>query len=165
MPRNKMRHLEEARHAIAERLPQKASWVVAHMSADYDFSTDKFGLSPVSKANFFLAGEPMPEEWKKLRKFGEVDYCDGGGARPLLTISEDTGEVYGLDIEREGRELYVLNSSIHQFFAVFDLLDPYLSKEQELPLNILDQIRNVDPNCYERSDWKELVEYIVEKDR
>ena len=157
--------LKQVKQVVRNELPPKARWVIAEMYADYDFGDEASSLQPVSEKDFFLAGARMPEEWSKLRKFGELDFCEGGGAMPLLTIHEEDGRVYGLQVDREGDEVYLYNSSITHFANIFKLLHPYFSTERKIPSDLAEQVRQADPQSFDQSEWKSLLEYVTDQNK
>jgi hypothetical protein len=145
------------RAAIISRLPVKARWTVKGTSLDWDFSAAGEGLHPLSRAA--LNCEPEPG-WLELLIFGEYDYADGGGARPFLGVRQSDAVVCGLDVEREGDKLFVLNSSIEQFIETFRFFNEYLGSGKPLPLGAEDRVRAIDPQTFPASDWKLLLETV-----
>ena len=145
---------------IATSLPDHASWDVSGMSIDYDFTSGKRDLNYVCNRDF--VGTEIEFAWAKLRKFGEIDYFKGGGANPLLTIDEETGNVIGLDVERDTNPTFRMNSSIEHFIQSFQLLDTYLSKKKRLPADIHDQMKSIDPDAFEGSEWEGFIQYLFE---
>src|SRR6266487_5307312 len=102
--------LEAARLLILRDLPPRVRWLINWTPCDYDFSRSQALLRPIEAAD--LGDCEIVEEWTSLALFGEEDFAKGGGARPFIGIHRETREVFGLDIERESFELFLLNSSL-----------------------------------------------------
>jgi hypothetical protein len=106
--------------------------------------------------------ESGEKEWFDLLIFGEYDYAEGGGASPWLGISKKDGIIYGLDLERENA-LFLLNSSIERFIRIFHLLNEFLGEGKRLPLDVEARVRAIDPEAYPTSDWRLLVDYLIDR--
>lgn len=147
-----------ARTTIAERLPLRATWIVAGTTLVYDFSRAQRPLAPLPPE---AVSEP-DEGWKAARAglliFGEYDYAEGGGAKPWLGIRQEDGAVFELDGEREEQTSF-LNSSLEQFIATFEALHPFLSAGEALPPAIETTLRDLDSQ-YSASQWQGLVSFL-----
>jgi len=100
----------------------------------------------------------MPEDWSDCRLIGRYDYAEGGGASPFIAIRGSDGFVCGLDIERDGENTFIFNSSLDRFISTFGLLDPYLRAGRELPSDIESHVSRIDPKAFPLSDWRECIE-------
>lgn len=143
---------------ILSGLPKHARWKINGVTLDFDFSPERFSLRYVDDRD--IVGGPIPREWDGCRIFGMCDYAEGGGASPWISIRESDGFVCGLDIERTGSTIYVFNSSLDRFIRTFQLLDHCLRNGATLPPELRSQIRAVDPEVFELSDWRETVGYL-----
>ena len=50
----------------------------------------------------------LEPEWSALDLFGEEDYAEGGGASPFLGVHRSSGKIFGLDVERDSSEMFLL---------------------------------------------------------
>ena len=145
------------RASIVSRLPATVRWTVAGSDLEWNFSAAREGLRPPSRAS--LNCEPEPS-WTELLIFGEYDYAAGGGASPLLGVRATDGAVYGLDLEREGGELFALNSSVEQFIETFLFLNGHLGSGAALRLDAEEKLRTIDPKAFPASEWRALLEAV-----
>lgn len=143
---------------ILAGLPKRARWIIDDMTLDFDFSPERFSLRYVDDRD--IVGGPVPAEWDGCRIFGMCDYAEGGGASPWISIRESDGFVCGLDVELTGSTIYIFNSSLDRFLRTFQLLDPYLRAGASLPPDLRSQIKAVDPEVFELSDWRETIDYV-----
>ena len=115
--------LEQLRLKTLSRLPDQVYWRVQERRVVFDFRRAFRPLKPVSTADLFRRLEP---EWAQIYVFGDRVTVNGGGSRSLLGIHQDSGAVYGLDPERKGSPLYLLNSNAEAFIDTFLLFDRML---------------------------------------
>jgi hypothetical protein len=149
--------VEAIRLAIVTQLPLRARWRIYDTPLDYDFGVARRDLRELPR-DAIASGDVR---FFDLLIFGDYDCAEGGGAHPWLGIRKTDGAVYGLDPERED-PLFFLNSSIEEFIQTFALLNEYLGKGKELPFDLEDRVRNIDPEAYPESDWRLLVEHIAD---
>lgn len=112
--------LENARRRVRSELPRRVRWCICGAPLDFDFSRAERALAPLRESEFSGTIEP---EWASLFLFGEQDFAEGGGAQPFVGIDRDTGQVWGLDVERESSCLFLYNSDVDAFIRTFSLLD------------------------------------------
>jgi len=144
--------------AILAGLPAQARWTIGGTPLDYDFSAARHGLRTLP--DYVLeGGDPA---WSELLVFGDYDYAEGGGAHPWLCVHQRHGTIHEFDPELEERPVSLLNSSIDQFIKTFLFLDEYLAenKRGQLPLDCERRVQEIDPEAYQKSDWRLLVEHI-----
>ena len=103
----------------------------------------------------------IEEHWISLRIFGEEDCGEGGGASPYLGVHSESGEIFGLDVERERSHMFLLNSNIDRFIQTFLALDRALRVEGRPNARIAEHLRQIDPTAFERSEWRFLANYIT----
>ncbi len=115
---------ESIRTQIVQRLPMRARWIICGTPLDFDFSRSRFPLRPIAPMD---VNGRIHEEWRVLYLFGESRYADGGGACPFLGVHRDSGGIFGLDLEREQSQVFLLNSGIERFVRSFHLVDELLS--------------------------------------
>jgi hypothetical protein len=152
--------IEAARSMILAGLPTRVRWIVVGTSFDFDFSEAQRGLRHVARGDFFGSDE-LDERWADHLIFGELDVCEGGGARPFLTIRTSDGVVCGLDVERDD-SIYPFNSSVAQFIRTFVLFDQHLGQDRPIPADIGQQVRQIDPECFDRSEWRSMIDWILD---
>lgn len=102
---------------------------------------------------------PRGPEGLSLALFGEQDYADGGGARPLLGIDTHTGEVVGLDPERDSC-LYLLNTNLEAFIRMFTLFDNFVRLRRGTVAELSSGARAIEPSAFDRSAWAMLLELL-----
>lgn len=151
-------HLKEIQSAVVGDLPLRARWTIKGTPLDYDFSAARKGLRPLPEDTF----DSAEKKWLDLLIFGDYDYAEGGGAHPFLGIRKTDGAVYGLDVERAGEAMFLLNSSIERFIRTFLFLNKYLGKGRRLPTDVEARMREIDPEIYPASDWKLLVDHLTD---
>jgi hypothetical protein len=149
---------ELLRIELVTQLPVRARWIFGETPCDWDFSRAQWPLHSPSSSEF--TGGDIPESWLRLRIFGEEDYADGGGAHPLLGIDYETGEVFGLDVERNALSVYILNSSVERFIVTFLLFDRVLRLRTETVLGLAGKVYEIDPGVFERSEWRDTADYV-----
>jgi hypothetical protein len=150
--------VERMRATLQKGLPVRARWLLHGEPLAFDFSCATRPLRHLAESEL-VVGSVRPE-WAALLVFGESDFADRGGAQPLLCVAEDTGRVYGLDVERDGAPLYLFNSDVDRFVATFALFDGALRRGAPT-LDALDaQAEAIDPDAYRESDWPSLVEHL-----
>lgn len=148
--------LDAARRRIASELPPRARWVIHGTPLEFDFSRCTQPLRAPSESDIQGALEP---EWLSLALFGEQDYADGGGARPLLGIDTHTGEVVGLDPERDSC-LYLLNTNLEAFIRMFTLFDNFVRLGRGTVADLSSAARAIEPSSFDRSAWATLLEQL-----
>jgi hypothetical protein len=149
---------EEARLQIAARLPMRVRWNLKGTPWDFDFSLSQHRLQPLISTD--LNGCDIEKEWTDLYIFGTEDYAQGGGASPFLAVHRDTGQIFGLDVERESAQMYLLNSDVDRFIRTFLLFDGVLRLRTLPPAVAAERASAVDPDGFARSDWRGLANYL-----
>lgn len=144
---------------IDARLPRRARWLILGTTLDFEFSTDRYRLQPVTDRD--VVGGPVPEEWSNCGVIGREEYAQGGGASPWIAIRERDGFVCGLDIEREGEKTFIYNSSLDRFISTFELLDEYLRDERDLPPDLLPRVEALDREVFAVSEWRHLIAHVT----
>jgi hypothetical protein len=76
----------------------------------------------------------------------------------LLVVRQSDGKVFGVDVERDEKKLFLLNSSLQAFIDTFCLLDRYLGHGRPIPADLNLLARNLDPTVYSESEWPGWVE-------
>jgi hypothetical protein len=89
-----------------------------------------------------------------LRIFGREDFAEGGGASPYLGVHLESGKVFGLDVERQRMQMFLLNSNVDRFIRTFLLLDQTLRLGEPSQEQILVRLSKIDPDAFERSEWR-----------
>lgn len=143
---------------VANCLPTHVRWLVGEEYWDYDFSRAKAPLRRLEEAN--LNGSCIEQKWTDLYLFGESQFAEGGGSSPFLGVHGETGEICGLDVEREGQEVFLLNSDVERFILTFLKIDELLRSTSPPPLVLSRALMEIDPHAFPRSDWKLFSEYI-----
>ena len=157
-------NLEELRLVIASHLPVHSRWLVRETAVRWDFSRAAEPLRPLSEEDAATWAEVLPPDWRQILIFGEEDVAEGGGASPLLGVHAQTGEVLGIDIERERSAVFHFNSSVSAFVDTFLLFEKALRAGGLSPSDLRDRICSTDLGAFDRSEWRELVEYLDESD-
>lgn len=150
---------ELTRHRIVLALPQRVRWMIHGTPLDFDFSRAQHPLREIEDRD--LNGCDIPEEWTVLRLFGDEDYAEGGGASPFLGVHVETGEIYGLDVERDSAEMFLLNSNVETFIATFQLFDRALRERTLPPGEIASRAEALDPASFRVGEWSDLADYIA----
>jgi hypothetical protein len=143
---------------LARRLPMRASWHLGGMNWDWDFLRTRNALFPL-QPDEITGGNILPG-WLPLHLFGKQDFYNGGGASPFVGVHQFTGAVYGLDLERDTKPMYLMNSSVARFIETFLLLDPVLGQQRRPAVGIRAKFRAVDPEVYELSEWRFAIDEI-----
>jgi len=150
--------LEDVRVKVYQELPRKAPWVVGGSHLDFDFSRAQNPLKPIQPSD--LNGN-IEDQWLRLFLFGEHYYA--GGASPLLGVDSTSGEIYGLDVERE-TAVFFLNSGVREFNQMFLLFDGVVRLHRE-PLHLLPSLASaIDPQRFTKSEWRDLADYLLEQE-
>jgi len=152
---------EELRLTIVRRLPRRARWLFEQTPWDWDFSRAARPLQAVPDDDAAKWMEVLPPDWRQMLIFGEEDFSEGGGASPLLTVHAETGVVFGLDVEREGTAVFLLNSSIPAFIETFLLFDNVLRVGGTAAARFRDHVQAVDPKSFQRSEWRGLIDDLA----
>lgn len=108
-----------------------------------------------------IVSGPIEAAWTSLRLFGEQDYAEGGGASPFLGVDLDSGEIFGLDVEREKSQMFLLNSDVDRFIQTFLALDGALRLGALRDAQIGQRLRQIDPGAFDRSEWQLLSDYVT----
>jgi hypothetical protein len=152
--------IEDMREELACALPVCVRWLVVDTPVDFDFRRVERPLT--------LAGDVLDmstcraaDEHANFYVFGSKDVADGGGASPLLGFDAKTGEVLGLDVERDGSPWYFLNSSVGQFILTFLAVDRTLRLGLAPVGALARELFIIDPAGYSRSEWRLLVEHVA----
>jgi|SRR6266850_4230347 len=140
---------ESIRLQVATRLPVRVQWLIEQTPLDFDFSPSQ---APLLNANDFLGGPP-DQRWTALHIFGEQDYAEGGGATPFLGVHAESGEILGLDLDRDESQIFLLNSNIDLFIKTFLELDEVLRLSRSPQVQIRERLKKIDPGAFERSEW------------
>lgn len=148
------------RRKIVEGLPERVRWHVRGNSLASHFGRARSELRPIS--NDDLTGFEIPREWLCLYLFGDQDWDDGGGSMPFLGVHEETGQVFGLDVESESRPVYLLNSDVEKFVAMFNLFDRAL-RQKTVPIEQLAPLAQaIDPEVFVPDrEWYSLADYVA----
>lgn len=88
------------------------------------------------------------------------DFDEGGGSSAWISIRQSDGFICGLDPERTGSTIFVFNSSLDRFIRTFALLNHYLHGGNALPPGLQSQIRAVDPEAFEVSEWRVMIDFV-----
>jgi hypothetical protein len=131
------------------------------MPLDFDFSRSGVPLKPVRPSDFNSA-TVIEKEWTPLWIFGENDYAEGGGGGAYLGVHSQNGEVFGLDVERETSQMFLLNSDVDRFITTFLTLDPVLRVGGTLLTHTGERLRQIDSEAFERSEWRLLYNYVTQ---
>jgi hypothetical protein len=107
---------EAIRLQLEARVAIRVRWSLDGVPLMFDFSRALQSLRRLEPSDI---GGPLEEGWSALLLFGEYDYSDGGGASGYLGVHEDTGEVYGLDVERSSSPMFFFNSDVDRFIRTF----------------------------------------------
>jgi hypothetical protein len=153
-----MTDFESIRVRIVTRLPIRVRWLVNGTPLDFDFSRSQSPLRPITASD--VVGGPVEEEWTSLRIFGEEDYGEGGGASPYLGVHSGSGEIFGLDVERETSHMFLLNSDVDRFIQTFLALDQALRLGGPPVAQVGERLKQIDPGAFERSEWRLLSDYV-----
>ena len=154
-----MTDLESIRLQITSRLPARVRWLINGTPLDFDFSRAQAPLKPVTPAD--LNGLGIDDSWQHLCLFGQENFAEGGGANPYLAVDRDTGQIFGLDVERDSAQLFLLNSDIERYILTFQRFDQALRLKTLGPDRFLDELRKIDPCAFARSDWRSLSNHIT----
>lgn len=151
---------ETIRLEITKRLPIRTRWMVAGVALDFDFSFSRVPLRPITAVDEI--GCEIEESWTALYLFGEQRY--DGGASPFLGVHRNTGEICGLDVEREKSQVFLLNSDVEKFIRTFRRFDELLRGSSLAPGVLSRELRTIDPDAFQRSDWRDFADYIEKGD-
>jgi hypothetical protein len=155
-----MTDIEPIRLEVVTRLPVRVRWLVSGTPLDFDFSRSKAPLRPIVAVD--VAGGAVEEQWASLRIFGEEDYAEGGGASPYLGVHSESGEIFGLDVEREISQMFLLNSDIDRFIQTFLALDRVLRTGGPPDAQIGERLEQIDPGAFAHSEWRLLSDYVTQ---
>ena len=149
--------IERVRIEVADALPLTARWTLGDAELAFDFSRSRQALSTLrpSEINFELDAA-----WASLYLFGEMDFAGGGGSTILLAIHAEKLEILGLDVERPSSVLF-FSSSARAFVRTFELFCGVVPAGTNLGM-LQAQAKVIDPEGYGRSEWKLLVEHLIE---
>jgi hypothetical protein len=127
---------------------------------DFDFTWAQFKLDAIS--NSFISCK-IEEDWKTLYVFGVQDYAEDGGATPAITVDSETGNIFGFDAERSKNNIiYFINTDIDKYIASFQLFDNVLRTKITSKRQLEKELKEIDPEGYEKSDWKLLAKHLHE---
>ena len=152
--------IEAARRYIAAKLPLSVRWYVHDTPWDWNFVRVESPLGHLEEKdlNFW----PCPSNWRELYLFGEEDYAEGGGASAWVGIEPERGIIYGLDPERDQEAIFLRNSSIERFVSTFVSFDKFLRDPNQYNHEIVTEIRALDQEAYDASDWRLLAEELMQ---
>jgi len=145
---------------LAARLPPRARWLLGDSPLDWDFSRAAHPLEALPEDHAQTLAAILPNDWRELLIFGEDDYAEGGGAQSFLTVHTRTGEVFGVDGERDA-PVYFLSSSVTAFVETFLLFDRVLRGGVGTASELAEAARAVDPRGFDRSEWRDLAQYMA----
>jgi hypothetical protein len=150
---------ESVRQEVMRRLPIHARLVIEGDSLDFDFSRSRAPLLTIAATdvNDFTIIEIG---WSALYLFGEQDFCDGGGAHPYLGVNLDSGEICGLDIEREKSHVFLLNTNLDRFIRTFQKIDEILRCVPVARGRLSEALTEIDPEAFQRSEWQNFSRYV-----
>jgi hypothetical protein len=156
-----MINLETVRQEVVSRLPVHVRWIVSVWgdSLAFDFSRSLAPLCKIEQSDVSAVTSIEPE-WTSLYLFGEEDFADGGGASPYLGVHQDSGEIYGLDVEREESQVFLLNSNADKFIQTFQTVEEMLRNMPVAPGTLSKALQGIDPVVFQRSEWRDLVGYV-----
>jgi hypothetical protein len=149
---------ESVRQEVVRRLPAHVRWLVRGVPWDFDFSRSRVPLRPIAPTD--LNGCNIEDEWTTLYIFGQEDYADGGGASPYLGVHLDTGEICGLDVERDESQVFILNSNVDRFIRTFQKIDEMLRHTPVAPEVLFRALTGIDPDAFQHSEWRDASSYI-----
>lgn len=125
---------------------------------DYDFMAARRCLQAFTDE---MTTGKAEKEWYELLIFGSYDYAEGGGAHPMLGIRRTDGAVFGLDLDMEAdKAMFSINSSAARFIRSFNILHEFLGNARQLPPDIEECMRKIDPEVYPESDWHDLIAFV-----
>lgn len=114
-------------------------------------------------ASDFNSATVIEKEWASLRIFGEDDYAEGGGGSAYLGVHSESGEFFGLDVERHTSEMFLFNSDVDRFIQTFLALDRVLRPGGLADARIRERLKEIDPDAFERSEWRLLCDYVMRR--
>lgn len=147
--------LKRVGSAVLARLPECARWLVHDTPFELTFSVASKGFVRVEEI-----GGAAEDDWQDLLIFGDYDWNDTGGEAGLLCLHESDGSVCGFNPDRLDEPVFVYNCSMERFIDTFLLLDPHLRSGAALPEGIAEAARIVDPDVYDASEWRLLIDFI-----
>jgi hypothetical protein len=150
--------LNDLKAAIVAGLPPKARWLIRGTPLDFDFA---MGHRHFVETTSVVSPEWHEPDWNELRIFASLNYSEGGGASPWHCIHKSNGAIYGLDLERDGKNVFPISSSLDRYIRTYTFLDTYLKLGRPLPTDVDKQVRGIDPKGYHGSDWQLLIEYLT----
>jgi len=109
-----------------------------------------------------VIGCGVEDPWRLLYLFGQEDYAKGGGASPFLGVHGDTGEIMGLDVEREASKMFLLNSNIDRYIRTFQKFDEVLRLKTLAPRHLPEALREIDGDTFQHGEWRLLCDYIMQ---
>lgn len=151
---------EIVRLEIAKRLPTRTRWLVQGVSLDFDFSRSHAALRPIMAVD--MIGGDIEMSWTALYLFGLQNY--DGGASPYLGVHRNTGEICGLDVERKKAHVFLFNSNIDRFIRTFQRIDESLRGASPAPGVLSRELRTIDPDAFQRSNWRDFADFIEKGD-
>jgi len=149
---------ESTRIEIEKHLSTHVHWSIAGESWDFDFSRCQYPLQTIVAAD--LNDCPIQDEWKTLYIFGTADYAEGGGSSEFLGVQRYTGQVFGLDVERDKREMFLFNSGLERFIQTFQRVEEFLGSPPNLAPSMSKILLEIDPDAFPHSEWRHLSEHL-----
>jgi hypothetical protein len=144
---------------VLARLPATVCWTLSAVSWSFNFERVRSELLPATTMD--AIGHAVDPDWSSLYLFGE-EYYDGG-ASPVLGIQLPSGEVRGLDLERDRAPVFFLNSGAREFVDTINALDRTL-RLGALPAGELRSVlASIDPAGFPRSEWQPLVAELADR--
>jgi hypothetical protein len=155
-------NLDQLQLQLVAALPVRARWWVGATSIDFSFVELRQSVMPCLPWRFAKTSRESREaiEPDGFRVFGRQSYSQGGGATPVLVLSEVDGSVFAFDAEAT-EPLRLLNSTVERFIRSFQLLDAFLTREASSLVELRASLADIDPETFGRSEWRELVDELT----
>ena len=151
--------LEDTRGQLLSSLPAKARWLLGETPLEWRFERAQQPLQPLTSAD--ISSGAIPAHWLPIHIFGEYSYADGGGATAFLGIDIQTGQVRGLDVERDDSSaVFLLNSTVQQFIDTFLLFSHVLVHRSEAVAELAANAKAIDPAVFPNSSWRVLADHV-----
>lgn len=150
--------VELVRLAALQGLPLKSRWMINATPLDFDFGRSQQPLQTLSSSD--VNGCDITKEWAALYIFGEDKFAEGGGGSSWFGVHNDTGEVFGLDLERETSPMFFLNSGIGQFVKTFRVFNEALNLGTLALGDLRHSALRADPLSFVNSEWRVLAEHL-----
>jgi hypothetical protein len=150
--------LEHLRLQLLKQLPDQVFWRVKDMRVAFDFRRAALPLKSVSASD--VAG-PFNDQWMHIHVFGERSVGDVDGPRSFLGILDSSGEVVGLDVDRDGAPLYRLNTRVNAFIDTFLAFDKGVRLTAPSTALLAAEAERIDPGTFRDSGWRRLADDLM----